>query len=226
MQNALTCVKSKGHITYIKKVLCFGVSYTFVGVTAPTGFILGGDFNINMLDKSHPYTLNYVLTTLDLNQNINQPTRITSSSSKLLDLFITNNLSAISHSSVLNHPPITDHEAIHLCYKMTKPKALNQTKIIRDLRNFDLTNFLTDLESQDYGSVYQNCHPELMLNQLSSIIKSTIDKHAPLKTIKINHSPAAWLNKDIFYHFFYQFLSLCGHFVVWAFFAFSFRLLN
>ena len=161
-------------------------------------FILGGDFNINLLDTNNSHTHQFInlLNTLDLTYLINSPTRITNTSSTLLDNFITNNNQSIIHSGVLTHPPITDHETIYTCYKFQKPKFSPFFKIIRNMKQFSLPNYIYSIENAPFEMIYSSCNPDHMLNTLTNIIKSCINIHAPFTKIRINKSPAPWITKN------------------------------
>ena len=166
--------------------------------TKNSNFILGGDLNISLLQKSNlSTTFTNLLTTLDLHQSITEPTRITPKGASILDLFITNNPSHIIDSGVLQHEPISDHETIFTIYKLHLPKFTPIEKTIRCLKNFNFENYVTDCQNLPFEIIYHNCNPDAMLFCLSSLLKSVIDKHAPLKVIKINKPPAPWLNSAI-----------------------------
>ncbi len=59
------------------------------------------------------------------------------------------------------------------------------TKTIGDTKNFNAKDYITDAYALDFNSIYYNCHPDDMLNTFNTLLKSVIDKHAPLKTIKV-----------------------------------------
>jgi hypothetical protein len=162
-------------------------------------FSLGGDFNINILNTSNSFTqqFNNILTTLDLSQLIHSPTRISRTSSTLLDTFITNNTQAISHSGVLPHPPITDHETIYTCYKFQKPKFLPYFRTIRNMKNFVVNDYMQTIRTAPFHQIYTNTNPDHMLNTLTQIIKTSIDIHAPFIKIRINKPPTPWITSDI-----------------------------
>ena len=86
-------------------------------------YLLGGDFNINLLsDSPGKHLFMEVLQTFNLTQLISEPTRYNNNSQTLLDLFICNNPSHITQSGILPHPPLADHETIYTIYKLTRPK--------------------------------------------------------------------------------------------------------
>jgi hypothetical protein len=161
-------------------------------------FILGGDFNINLLQKNNSSTtFSNILSSLDLQQTITEPTRIYKNTTSLLDLFITNNPSQIISSNVLKHDAITDHESIYVIYKLNQPKFIPTTKIIRSTKHFNLDYFLFDFQNLPFNTIYLDCNPVNMLTNFTSLIKSVIDKHAPLTKINITQPPAPWINKNI-----------------------------
>ena len=161
-------------------------------------FILGGDFNINLLHTNTlSSTFSNILTSLDLKQTISEATRITHNTANLLDLFITNNSSQIIDSNVLQHNPITDHETIYAIYKLNQPKFTPTIKSIRNIKNFNIHDYLTDFQNLPFNHIYLDCRPEIMLSTFTTLIKSVIDKHAPLINIKITKPPAPWIDSTI-----------------------------
>ena len=114
-----------------------------------SNILLTGDFNIDML-KPHP-AWDATLSLFGLVQMVNSPTRVTASSSTLIDHVYTNNTSAVSDVcvpvlSVSDHYPVTCSWSI----KLPKLKKNGHTCIIyRSFKNFDQSNFLFDLANTD-----------------------------------------------------------------------------
>ena len=88
-------------------------------------------------------------------QLIQVPTRVTASSSTLIDLFLTDNPCKFSHHGV-SHIGISDHSLIYAVRKSFistgAPTIINS----RQLRNFDPTMFRRDLALAPWQSV--DCH--------------------------------------------------------------------
>ncbi len=167
-------------------------------------FIISGDLNINTLSNNNNIN-NYIneLFSMGTLQLINLPTHISHNYKTLIDHVYTNipednNIitNCIAHQ-------ISDHIPILTSFKLFQtPNQGFQRKIIRDMKNFKLDNFITDLNS-NLESIHLN-NPQYSGNalwdQFHNIFKETYNAHAPLriqsrKEYKRNLSP--WINKDI-----------------------------
>jgi hypothetical protein len=162
-------------------------------------FLLGGDFNIDLLSENNAHKKLFLdlLLSFNLNQSINQPTRCTTNTETLLDLFISNNTNSICQSGILPHPPIADHETIYIILKIMKPKNCPITKIIRNTKHFIAKDYLHDISQIEFHQIYEHCQPESMLITLNSLLRTVIDKHLPLKVIKVTKPPAPWMTDDL-----------------------------
>ena len=92
-----------------------------------------------------------------LQQLISEPTRITPTSSTLIDLIYTNCADKIACSGVC-HVVISDHSKQAL-------KGMsngNNTVTYRNFRNFDRQSFRNDISSQPWENVYAFCDPNKM----------------------------------------------------------------
>lgn len=75
----------------------------------------GGDFNIDFLQmfSNEVVEFNLLLENLSLIQTISTPTRITNTSSTLIDLLLLTNDVNVIHSDTLPGPQLSDHEFIY-----------------------------------------------------------------------------------------------------------------
>ena len=111
-------VNSFEYISNILKIICMKKKPIFVL----------GDLNDNQFNPNSK--LIKIVKRLNLNQLIKKPTRITRTSSTLLDVIITNNVEKVIQSDV--YPgPVADHELISVCIDIKKPKKIPQQKRFR-----------------------------------------------------------------------------------------------
>ena len=66
-------------------------------------------------------------------------------------------------------------------------------KIIRDEKNVDMAAYYTDVSSLPFSAVYAFSDPEDMLESFNILIQDCIDRHAPIKRIKVTRPPCPWL---------------------------------
>ena len=81
--------------------------------------IIVGDFNDNLLIANNK--IGKIIQTLNLSQLVKEPTRITTSSSSLIDLIITNKPKFVIKSNVLACP-VGDHELLTVVVNIRKEK--------------------------------------------------------------------------------------------------------
>ena len=96
-----------------------------------------GDFNDNLLCPDNK--MGNLIQTLHLVQLIERPTRITASSSTLLDLIITNKSNFVTHSDAVSCC-IGDHELITATVNIRKEKHPPPVKTFRSLENYSQNN--------------------------------------------------------------------------------------
>ena len=157
-----------------------------------------GDVNANMLNildvpRGH---LCDIFQTYQLSQLIDEPTRTTSESSTLIDIFITNNKETIVHSGV--YPlSISDHCPIYAVRKVGISK--NKPKFIttRSFKHFNEEKFKTDLSKVDWPVIDMFDDVDKAWDNWKDKFISIVDNHAPLRTIRVRNKPVPWINNMI-----------------------------
>lgn len=151
-------------------------------------FILIGDFNINMaLDTYYSKKLTKTLKELGVYQQMKRFTRITKEGATIIDLIVTNSKD-IEYDTLLT-PKITDHVIIAVdLWKRTQSDP--EEKISRDYKQFNELAYQLELIDKQWNS---NLPTEELSQQLVANIENVLNKHAPLKKIKIKQE---WANKQ------------------------------
>lgn len=134
-----------------------------------------------------------MLESLNLHQHVEQPTRITANSKTLIDHIISNIPSRVTHTGVLPCPTISDHDAPYACINVRITRFEPRFKIIRNERQFEENAFLEDVAALPLNIVYSTDDADDKLEIFNSLFKSSIDRHAPLRKMKITRPPAPWL---------------------------------
>ena len=171
-------------------------------------YIVSGDININTLDKSISKIKNYInkLTSIGCKLLINSPTRFADNSkSTLLDHIYTNITKQTAKSGVCIFK-ISDNLPAFFIVKNTKCFSDAKTKLIRNMRNFSLKTFLTDLNSelsslsQDFSSETKTASVNQNEFNLVNMFNSIIDRHAPLRLMSRQEnglSDKPWITRGI-----------------------------
>ena len=116
---------------------------------------------------------------------ISHPTRITTTSSTLLDHVYTNNVVG-EHKSFILVEDVSDHLPVMVCSNLSLPKSEKSTvTLIRDTKNFEVEKFLDKLTEgmELLGDIKEECidnHTETFID----IFHKTLNIHAPWPTRK------------------------------------------
>ena len=160
--------------------------------------LLMGDFNIDML-KPHP-AWDSVCTLFNLKQLVISPTRITATSSTLIDHIYTNKPDAVSHVKVPDLS-VSDHYPV-ICNwstKLPKPKKNCHTTITyRSFKNFNQSAFLSDLDKVPFHTVLLASDPDTALSVWYDLFLRVLDRHAPLRVKRVKSvTLPPWLTPEI-----------------------------
>lgn len=155
-----------------------------------------GDFNC---DTSSPKPVNHTKKLLSLIENyqfvqlIKEPTRITESTSTIIDLILTNREQKIVQRGVIQIG-ISDHNLIYTVRKITIQKSgAHKYCTSRSFKHFDLNMFLGDLKLTDWSSVNSSSDINIRWQIWKNMFLGIIDKHAPLKTKRVKSLKNPWI---------------------------------
>ncbi|CAK1582661.1 unnamed protein product [Parnassius mnemosyne] len=161
--------------------------------------ILLGDFNINILDESDNKTqqLNQFLQYTRLKNCIFQPTHFTQESATLIDLVMTD--ASVTNTRVKYTPELGGHAIILVDFKIKKPKVAIRQQIIRPIKNINLSDFESEVESINWDSITRYNYVNDMVSVFSKRILELFDKHAPEKLITIRKKQLPWFTSNVKY---------------------------
>ena len=115
--------------------------------------ILTGDLNIDFCKTSDPKTKAFMslLSSLNLHQHVKKPTRITRTTSTIIDHIISNTPNRITQTDVIPCPTISDHDAPYACINIRTIRYEPCYKMIRDTRQLNLDAFYKDCLSVPFS---------------------------------------------------------------------------
>ena len=119
-----------------------------------------GDINCNVSANPPDHNTSRLLTicnTLQYQQLIKEPTRVTKDTSSTIDLFLTNDASKFSHCGV-SEIGISDHNLIYVVRKLSSPKCSPKIIETRQFKNFDHTRFKQDLMLIPWENIEHHCN--------------------------------------------------------------------
>ena len=160
--------------------------------------LLQGDFNVNLLEP-HP-SWQSTLTLFGLKQIVTKPTRISLTTTSLLDHIYTNNTSLFTNVEV-PEKSISDHFPT-ICTWKTKPpkppKKGHMTIAYRAFKNFQKEAFFQDLNSVPFSNIFNISDPNEALDDFYKTILPVINKHAPLRKKRVKSAVLpGWLTPEI-----------------------------
>lgn len=161
--------------------------------------IFGGDFNVDVLNFNHSNTKQLIsfFEKYSLHQLITQPTRLSNTTSTLIDIIVTTNKDIAVDSDVFKMDEISDHSLVSSKFKIKKDKPAPLFRTYRNFVDFDYNDFVRDLNSISWDLIYSLENVDEMVNFWNENITKLFDKHAPYKTVRITKSPAPWLNDNL-----------------------------
>lgn len=129
---------------------------------------------------------------------VTEPTRITSTSSTLLDTIITNKAESVIHSDIFPCP-VADHELITVTLDLKTPKRSPTLKSFREMRNYS-SNILCDLlmeESYKLNQILATDNIDRQVSMFTETFNKCINECAPVVTREIKRPFVKWINEDL-----------------------------
>ena len=163
--------------------------------------ILTGDFNVNQLtpDSSDFKILSdSIIEPFNLTQIIDQPTRVTETSSTLLDLILVKHPEKVKSHGAVAIPGVSDHHLIFMAYDIKKPQFKPIKVTTRNFKNFNLEGFLAAAEIANFENVFNVVDVNDKVTILENTIHDLLDIYAPYKTFTVTkQNSTPWLTDEI-----------------------------
>ena len=166
-----------------------------------SNIILLGDFNFNLLPNAQDtsssiWKLRQLLNKFNLKNVINKATRITDTSTTLIDLVICSDTSKISHQGVCDLG-ILDH---HLAYAVVNLKRKRQKptlKTVYDYKKVDLDLLRTDFAAAPWSicNVFDDLDDATWAWEC--LYKDIMKSHIHARRVKIRSGSLPWMNSSI-----------------------------
>ena len=163
-----------------------------------------GDLNCNFLADNSDHSTSQLRSSCEvyqLPQLINSPTRITESTSTLIDLIRTNMPSRIVSSGVI-HTGISDHSLVYAVRKFSIPRKKSKYITTRQFKKFKVDELRKELKKAPWDTILNNHqdNPEVMWNKWKEIFLTIADNNTPLKTRRVRNKVSLWLTPQIRKH--------------------------
>ena len=161
--------------------------------------ILCGDANINVSDCSNHPMKNHLMELINsyhLYQPLTTPTRITSSTSTIIDLFLISNRNLVSSAGTLN-VAIADHLMTFVTLTWKRPKNVSTLITRRSFKKFDILSFQEDLQQLPWSVVETFDSPDDKLDTFEKLFNDCLDIHAPWKTFRSKRKSPPWISATL-----------------------------
>ena len=158
-----------------------------------------GDINYDMMAVTPANETRHLIELCELfqyTQLIKEPTRVTSSTKSLIDLFLTNEPVKFATSCV---SPIgcSDHSLIYVSRKLTYPRSIPRIIESRQYKNFVPDDFVNDMALVPCDTIEQIDNPTGAWEVSKKSFLAVANLHAPVKKRRVRNSNAPWLTPEI-----------------------------
>ena len=166
-------------------------------MTEPNCLVIAGDFNFHLDDHNDPNASMFLdmIVSANLKQLVHFPTHV---KGHTLDLILTRaSDDIISQISCTSYLP-SDHAAITCKLTISKPEPVKTKIQFRKLKVIDIDAFRRDiLQSKLHTGTCLSDDVDELIEQYESVLKSLLDKHAPVINRTITSRPRSlWFNEE------------------------------
>ena len=155
--------------------------------------IITGDLNYDILKANINNPLSRILNKFNMQNVITQPTRVTNTSSRCIDLIITNHHAIIADTNVL--PPFhSDHCTVtaEITFKTYKTQAYKKT--IWKYEQANLHSIQTKMDCFDWSFISNDDNMNLINEKFNDILISTAEEFIPKVTFTVRPNDKPWMD--------------------------------
>jgi hypothetical protein len=171
---------------------------TLAKIRLDSEVVILGDFNICLL-KASALSKKYLdlLNLFGLKNLINEPTRITSSTSSAIDHISCNISDKICQSGTID-VGLSDHLLIYCTRKVVKKQfKKHNTVSMRSLKKYSVEEFEKRLNEVDWTQIYDIVNVDEAWTKFKNLLITVIDSIAPVKQVRIKQRSEPWLTSSI-----------------------------
>ena len=147
--------------------------------------VLLGDLNCDLLcDNSNAEALRSFCTSTNTTQLITKPTRVTVSSSTLIDVILVSNPELAKSQGILDIT-ISDHFLVYAVLDLKAPKPATTKISTRSFKTYNTKDFAEDMSHIPWDTTNLPINIDDKLDAFNDLFQACLDDHAPIKTITI-----------------------------------------
>ena len=157
-----------------------------------------GDFNICLLNKSNlSKRYEELLNSFNFTQLIESPTRVTPTSSTLIDHIHTNTIDKICQAGIIE-TGLSDHFITYCTRKVVKGQINKHNTIsIRSMKHYSKSIFIEKLLSLDWSIVMNCTDANEAWEKFKTLFTVAMDEIAPMKDVRTKYRTEPWMNEEI-----------------------------
>lgn len=162
--------------------------------------ILTGDFNCNFLERTRSQVTSKLLDIMDifqLQQHIKTPTRVTPTTSTLIDVILTHIGDNKTLETGVIPLGISDHSLVYLCRKLSLPRETPKVVLTRQYKKYNVNAFNYDLNEIFNSYPITSNNPNELWTDFKTKFLSIADKHAPVKQRRVKSEHKPWITSEI-----------------------------
>ena len=170
---------------------------------------LGGDFNLPDINweeenvnnyASNSFSCNQLLAIMKdsfLDQVVMEPTRITETTSNILELFFTSNQTLINKVEII--PGISDHEAVFIESSLKPMKVKTPARKVYQYRKADYESMKKELKAfqTDFDRESGIKDVEYLWTLFKNKIHALMEKYIPSKLLRGNKLQKPWISREV-----------------------------
>ena len=160
--------------------------------------VLLDDMNYNLLENGYDRrALDDFSNCLNLSQLISEPTKITDTSTSLLDVILVTDKHLVVESGVVN-VCISDHSLVFCTLSLKVPKPSPHNICVRSYKNYNPDLFSSSVsELALFVKVCDIDDVNLKLAMFDDAFLTNLNTYAPIKSVKIRNRSMAFVKKEI-----------------------------
>ena len=116
----------------------------------------------------------------------------------ILDVIATNCNNIVLSYGQQPAPGFSNHDLIYCVMDLQKPKHQQQYVTYRDMKIFALDEFVEEVGRVDWNTLYNVHEIDEKLGIFNNTFMQIIDKHAPLKRVKVKKNGGPWMDSEIY----------------------------
>ena len=131
-----------------------------------------------------------------MTQIVNKPTKTPLNRASLIDHIILSDPTICKHTDVLPCPHASDHDGPYAILNVRVPRFVSSLKYLRDEKHINIEQYVSDTNDLPFSLIYVFDDVETKLDIFNSFILDCINKHQPLKKIKVTRPPSPWMHSE------------------------------